>query len=66
GRARVRFGTKWGYIDRAGDVAIPARFDEASDFQDGYASAVLRGQRVWIDRSGRVVDADEVGRARSL
>ena len=66
GRARVRFGTKWGYIDRAGDLAIPARFDEASDFESGHASAVLRGQRVWIDRSGRVVDAEEVRRSRSL
>lgn len=66
GRARVRFGTKWGYIDRAGEIAIPARFDEASDFQGGYASAVLRGQRVWIDRSGRVVDAEEVRRSRTL
>jgi hypothetical protein len=50
-------GGKWGYLDTTGAVAIPLIYDGASSFSEGgHADAVLRGQRVRIDRTGRQVD----------
>ncbi|MFA7335652.1 MAG: WG repeat-containing protein [Candidatus Obscuribacterales bacterium] len=52
GLAAVRTGTKWGYINEKGELAIHATFDKALDFSQGLA-AVLIGER-WgfIDKKG--------------
>ena len=34
-------GGKWGYMDRAGRVAVSPRFDEASRFSEGLAAVRL-------------------------
>ena len=44
-------GGNWGYIDAAGKMAIPARFQEASDFHEGLA----RVGNAFIDSSGQEV-----------
>ncbi|EMI24371.1 WG repeat-containing protein [Rhodopirellula europaea] len=49
-------GGKYGFLDAAGEIAIPARFDGALDF-DGDAAMVTVGQRRdaklgWIDENG--------------
>lgn len=51
--------TKYGYIDATGRLAIPPRFERASDFHDGLAwveeSMWLDGPRGFIDKTGRIV-----------
>ena len=42
GLAAVREDGKYGYIDKAGDVAIPFIYDSAESFSNGLASVVLR------------------------
>ena len=42
----------YGYCDAAGDLAIPAQFDYAGDFNGGLAAAVLDGRYGAIDASG--------------
>lgn len=51
----VFYGNKSGYIDKTGQIAIPARFDRAYDFHDGLA--MVKENRTWgfIDKSGRMV-----------
>lgn len=47
--------TKCGYIDTRFQVVIDTRFDEASDFHDGLATARLGGKWGYIDKSGQWV-----------
>jgi hypothetical protein len=54
-RFRVLLGGKWGYIDSAGKLVIPARFERAADFSGGLA-AVLEGSTFgYVDPSGKLV-----------
>ena len=58
-------GVKWGYIDRTGQVVIPARYDGARCFSEGLAwvnvgmrrqgGLLLAGKWSLIDKTGRVV-----------
>jgi hypothetical protein len=50
---------KWGYIDRAGHVAISPRFDAAGPFSEGLAPVRLGNRLGWADRTGEVVLAPE-------
>jgi hypothetical protein len=54
GLALVRVGPRFGYMDRKGELAIPARFDTAEDFSDGFALACAAAAGCgYIDRAGR-------------
>lgn len=55
GLARILVGGKWGFVDRAGKVAIAPQFDEADDFADGFALAGLGERQGVIDRRGHWV-----------
>lgn len=56
GRARIRRDGRWGFIDRAGTVVIPPRFDRAWDFHDGLARVRFAdGQTGYVTRDGTVV-----------
>lgn len=57
GLASVRVGVrgKYGYMDRAGRVRIPAQFDEARDFSEGLALVSMDGGYGFIDPRGRAV-----------
>lgn len=50
--ALVEIGKKWGYLDRKGSLAIPAKYDDATEFNEGYAMAKVKDQWYIIDRSG--------------
>ena len=52
GLARIAVGKKWGFIDRAGKVAIAPQFDWLDDFSDGYAVAGVGDLNGVIDRHG--------------
>lgn len=46
---------KWGYLDTKGEVAIPAKFDKASQFSEGRAWAMKGDKRLLIDKKGETV-----------
>lgn len=48
-------GSRWGYLDRTGRVAIPAAFDAAAPFSEGRAAIRAGGLTGYIDPTGRVV-----------
>ncbi|WP_274649776.1 WG repeat-containing protein [Paenibacillus humicola] len=49
-------GTKWGYIDESGRMAIRPQYDDAREFQpNGLAVVGKNGRYGLIDRSGRFV-----------
>ena len=43
---------RWGYIDRAGRLAIDCRFDHAGEFHDGVARVVLPAAQRISTRTG--------------
>jgi len=55
GLAVVRKGALHGYIDRSGALVIPARFDWADDFSEGFGSTCDRRECAYINRSGASV-----------
>ncbi len=48
-------GGRWGFIDHAGEVVIPCRYDDASTFDEGVARVNVHGEWRSIDRTGREV-----------
>ncbi|EMO90076.1 WG repeat-containing protein [Leptospira noguchii] len=44
GLAAVRIGTKWGYIDKIGNVSIQPTFDLAVSFSEGFAAVRVGDQ----------------------
>ncbi len=47
--------TRYGYLDRAGKLTIPARFDAAGDFARGRATVFVDNTLALIDKTGRVL-----------
>lgn len=43
---------RWGYINRSGDIVIPAQFDNAFPFQQGRAKVVAHGRVGVINKDG--------------
>ncbi len=49
------FGGKWGYIDKQGNIAIPATFDVAYNFENEKAIVVIDGEERRIDKRGNIL-----------
>lgn len=58
GLVQVRERGKWGYLDARGQLAIPPRFVEADDFQEGLAPVLLDSDK-WgsVDKTRKLVIA---------
>jgi len=52
GRAAVKVGDKYGYINKTGALAIPATFDRAMKFSEGLAAAKLEKFYGYLDPAG--------------
>jgi hypothetical protein len=50
GLARVCKDNKWGYLNTKGKIAIPIKFDKASEFSSGYAVAQIDRKIVILDK----------------
>jgi hypothetical protein len=53
--AAVRVGAYWGFIDNAGQVAIPVIFDDALGFSEGLAAIKTGGKVGFVNKSGEMV-----------
>ena len=52
GFVAVKIGDKWGFMNTAGKLAIPANYDKVTVFNGGYASAQKGSQFLVLDRNG--------------
>jgi hypothetical protein len=52
GLAMVSQDKKWGYLNSAGKVAIPIKYDKVIDFNEGHAIAQLNGKIFVLDKQG--------------
>lgn len=55
GLARVRRGSKWGYINEAGEEIIPLIYDYAHDFHNGTTSVKFGNENPRINRHNKIV-----------
>jgi hypothetical protein len=55
GLARFQMDDLYGYLDKAGKMAIPNRYDDAQDFDHGLARVLTRAGFAYIDTKGNVV-----------
>ena len=49
GLARVKFGDRYGYINREGRYVINLLFDDAKDFSDSLAAVSTGGKKIYLD-----------------
>lgn len=66
GRAAVKKGDKWGYINTKGEEVIPCQYAMASPFCEDMAAILKDGKWGYIDRNGKEVipaniEAEDVG-----
>ena len=59
----ARLGSRWGYVDPSGTVAIEARFDHAQPFSEGRAGVLVGGEWGYIDPRGVFVAVPGYDRA---
>lgn len=52
GLVAIKVGEKWGYLSSTGKVAIPAKFDDANEFNSGYAAAKIGNDYYILDTKG--------------
>lgn len=51
----IKEGTKWGYIDQKGNIAVAPAFEEAVNFSEGLAAVKIKGKYGFIDEKGKMV-----------
>ncbi len=56
----------WGYINKAGKITIPAKFQEVFDFVDGLALVEYKYTFGFIDKTGEFAIANEYDEAKSF
>jgi len=63
GIAMIKQGEKWGYMNAQGKMVIPAKYDDAYDFNDGFASAKAGEKYFVLDTKGNeyAVNAPGIG-----
>lgn len=54
GMVRIWSGRKQGFMTVAGELAVPPRYEQASDFREGRARIWVDGKFGFIDRTGRI------------
>jgi hypothetical protein len=57
GLARWKFGNKYGFIDKTGNVAVEPKYDRTFEFSEGLAAVLVDGKWGYIDKTGRMVIA---------
>src|SRR5690625_1567915 len=61
--ASVQLGQKFGHLNEAGELAIPAEFDGVGAFSEGMAPVKIEDEWGYIDTTGTVVVTPEYLRA---
>lgn len=51
----VNINKKWGFLDTKGKVAIPCIYEDASDFNEGYAAVIRNGTKTCINKKGEEI-----------
>ncbi|MBS1808409.1 MAG: WG repeat-containing protein [Acidobacteria bacterium] len=51
----ARKGSRWGYINRAGEFAIQPQFEAAARFKEGRAAVRIEGKIGYIDKTGALI-----------
>ncbi|MGN6645390.1 MAG: WG repeat-containing protein [Cytophaga sp.] len=61
----VKTGEKWGFLNAKGKIAIAMKYDYVTEFNGGYAAAVIGGRNIILDTLGfeqTVISADYISK----
>ncbi len=61
GLVAIRLGDKWGYLNSEGKLAIAARYDDVTEFHDGFASARSGGNFIILNKAGNEIKPQTTG-----
>lgn len=61
GLARAKVKGKWGYLDVDGNLAIPAKYDKATDFKQSHATASIGDKYFVLDTKGTEIPVQGEG-----
>lgn len=61
GLAPVKMGELWGYLNSQGKLAIPAKYDDATEFNGGFAVAKTGDKYVTLNTKGEESPVDVAG-----
>lgn len=61
GMAPVKVDDKWGFLNREGKLAIPAKYEKVTIFKSGFASVQRDGKFFVVDKSGAEFQVDVPG-----
>jgi hypothetical protein len=61
GLVAVKVGEKWGFLNSQGKLAIPAKYDNVTEFSSGYATANIDGSYVVLNTKGEETKVDVSG-----
>jgi hypothetical protein len=61
GLVAVKLGEKWGYMNTQGKLIIPAKYEKVTEFNSGYATAVVDGKQIVLDTKGTEVPIEGTG-----
>lgn len=55
GMLLVNLDKKWGFLDTKGKEVIPCMYEDATDFNEGYATVILNGSKTCINKKGEEI-----------
>ena len=61
GLVLVSYNKKWGYMDESGKLVIEAKYDKATSFSNGYATAQRGKEFFIIDKTGKEISLNDLG-----
>ena len=53
GFARVKLGSKWGFVDKKGNEVVPLKYDVVGPFSEGLAGVELGDKKGWVTKEGK-------------
>ena len=59
GLVAVRQGKKWGFLNTEGKLAIPIKYDDVTEFTDGYSVATIEKKNFVLNTKGEEFAIDE-------
>lgn len=66
GLLAVKANAKWGFINRFGELVVEAKYKKVTDFNAGYAIAVVKKVPVIIDKKGAEIEIKTSGKLNSF
>lgn len=66
GMLAIKVGVSWGFVNTLGELVIQAKYNEVTDFYDGYALAINKNGAFVLDKNGKETKVITKGVVKSI